>query len=66
MGHENYYRPTEHGHEAEVGRRLKHWARLRAQRAQRGHPDSRRARISRATAPRPDPFNSCVDAVSLW
>ncbi|MDX2677237.1 replication-associated recombination protein A [Streptomyces sp. NY05-11A] len=37
MGRETYYRPTEHGHEAEVGRRLKHWARLRAQRR---HPDS--------------------------
>ncbi|WP_330323560.1 replication-associated recombination protein A [Streptomyces pseudovenezuelae] len=36
MGRETYYRPTEHGHEAEVGRRLKHWARLRAQRR---HPD---------------------------
>ncbi|WP_079141481.1 replication-associated recombination protein A [Streptomyces sp. LUP30] len=33
MGRETYYRPTEHGREAEVGRRLKHWARLR-------HPDS--------------------------
>ncbi|MFJ8141575.1 hypothetical protein [Streptomyces sp. NPDC096013] len=63
MGHENYYRPTEHGHEAEVGRRLKHWARLRAQRR---HPDSRRARISQATAPRPDLFNAFVDAVSPW
>ncbi|WP_406004883.1 replication-associated recombination protein A [Streptomyces sp. NBC_00637] len=37
MARETYYRPTEHGHEAEVGRRLKRWARLRAQRR---HPDS--------------------------
>lgn len=32
MHRDTYYRPTEHGHEAEIGRRLKHWARLRAQR----------------------------------
>ncbi|MET8981733.1 replication-associated recombination protein A [Streptomyces sp. NPDC004539] len=37
MDRETYYRPTEHGHEAEVGRRLNRWARLRAQRR---HPDS--------------------------
>lgn len=32
MDRESFYRPTEHGYEAQVGRWLQRWARLRAQR----------------------------------
>ena len=34
MPRRSLYRPTPRGHEAELGRRLKHWAELRARRSE--------------------------------